>query len=181
MPALEAPRNILPKQEQDGEGAPTFPAETPYLSSSATPSPQPETASPTPAPSAPPTSPAASLAPATPSPSLAPSTPQPTAQEIPVSITAVSAQYTCVYGESFSFGARDLLVNGMPMEAWANETDTANRARFVNALLAGIAYDGSSPRPIAGRLFHRRARLQGRGDTPALPCQWPRSPSKENP
>ena len=102
MPALEAPRNILPKQEQDGEGAPTAPAETPYLSSSATPSPQPETASPTPAPSAPPTSPAASLAPATPSPSLAPSTPQPTAQEIPVSITAVSAQYTCVYGESFS-------------------------------------------------------------------------------
>lgn len=146
--ALEAPRNILPKQEQDGEGAPTFPAETPYLSSSATPSPQPETASPTPAPSAPPTSPAASLAPATPSPSLAPSTPQPTAQEIPVSITAVSAQYTCVYGESFSFGARDLLVNGMPMEAWANETDTANRARFVNALLAGIAYDGSLSTPI---------------------------------
>lgn len=148
MPALEAPRNILPKQEQDGEGAPTVPAETPYLSSSATPSPQPETASPTPAPSAPPTSPAASLAPATPSPSLAPSTPQPTAQEIPVSITAVSAQYTCVYGESFSFGARDLLVNGMPMEAWANETDTANRARFVNALLAGIAYDGSLSTPI---------------------------------
>ncbi len=34
------------------------------------------------------------------------------------------------------------------MEAWTNETDTANRTRFVNALLAGIAYNGSLSAPM---------------------------------
>ena len=144
----ETPHDIPPKHEQDGAASSTPPGETPCPSSGATLSPPPATANPTPVPSAPPASPAAS-----PSPSLAPATPQPTAQETLVSITAASAQYACVYGEPFSFGAQDLLVDGTPMETWANETDTANRARFVNALLAGIAYNGSLSMPTLPGIY----------------------------